>query len=183
MKTAQFATLVGAAVSFLGQPTANACGDKLSMMGGGVSFETLNPSLHQGRVVLFITPESSLHVSSAGQGLKKTLERAGHQVRSVDSAASMQSALRSGDIDIVLTNLGDNAAVPVPTSARAPAMLSVVYKPTADAFSGSSVTPTCTARADKARGRQMLEAIENVLAHKGRGLGPNCAPASVTKST
>jgi hypothetical protein len=182
MKTAQLATLVGAAVSFLGQPAANACGDKLSMMGGGVSFEMLNPSLHQGRVVVFITPESPLHVASAG--LKKTLERAGHKVRSVDSAASLKSALQSGDVDIVLTNLGDDAAaVPVQTGARAPAMLSVVYKPTADTFSGASATPTCTARADKARGRQMLEAIENVLAHKGSGLGPTCAPASVTKST
>jgi hypothetical protein len=182
MKTAQLAAIVGAAVSFLGQPTAHACGDKLSMMGGGVSFETLNPSLHQGRVVVFITPESSLHAASAG--LKKTLERAGHQVRSVDSAASLQSALRSGDVDIVLTNLGETAAaVPVATSTRAPAMLSVVYKPTVDTFSDSSVTPTCVARADKARGRQMLEAIENVLANKGSGLGPTCTPVSTTKST
>ena len=48
MKTTRLTTLVGAAVVVLGQPQANACGDKLSMMGGGVSFEMLNPSLHQG---------------------------------------------------------------------------------------------------------------------------------------
>jgi hypothetical protein len=30
---------------------------------------------------------------------------------------------------------------------------------------------------------QMLEAIENVLAHKGSGLSSNCSPASDSKST
>jgi len=49
--------------------------------------------------------------------------------------------------------------------------------------SDESVNATCTARVDKARGRQMLEAIENVLAHKGTGLSSSCALASATKST
>jgi hypothetical protein len=152
------------------------------MMGGGVSFEMLNPSLHQGRVVVFITPESSLHATSAD--LKKTLERAGHKVRSVENASELQAALKAGDVDLVLTNLGDDQApVHVATGSPAPALLSVIYKPTTDALSGSSMGVTCTTRADKARGRQMLEAIENVLAHKGSGLSSNCSPASDSKST
>ena len=181
MKTARLALLVGATVSFLAQPPAEACGDKLSMMGGGVSFEMLNPSLHQGRVVVFITPDSSLHAASAD--LKKTLERAGHKVRSVDNASELQAAVKAGDVDLVLTNLGDDQAVHVATGSPPPALLSVIYKPTQGALSGSSMGVTCTTRADKARGRQMLEAIENVLAHKGSGLASNCAPASDSKST
>lgn len=182
MKTAQLATVVGAAVSLLGLSSANACGDKLAMMGGGVSFETLNSNLHHGRVVIFITPESSLHAST--KELKKTLERAGHKVRSVDNAADFKHALQSGDVDVVLTNLGENQVpVQVATGSRTPAVLSVIYKPTTDVLAGTSIDVTCTTRAEKARGRQTIEDIENVLAHKGRGLAANCAPTSDSKST
>ena len=97
---------------------------------------------------------------------------------------SLKSALQSGDVDIVLTNLGDDRPRLRSRQARARRrVLSVIYKPTTNALSGSSMGVTCTTRADKARGRQMLEAIENVLAHKGSGLASNCAPASDSKST
>jgi hypothetical protein len=182
MNTSRLAAVVGTAIAVFAQQPADACGDKLSMMGGGVSFEMLNPSLHPGRVVMYITPESSLHKANAD--LRKSLERAGHKVRSVEKAADLRAAVQAGDVDIVLTDLRDDrAATPVPAGAQAPAMLSVIYKPTAASVSESSVNVTCTARVDKARGRQMLEAIENVLAHKGSGLTRSCAPVSNTDST
>jgi hypothetical protein len=81
MNTARLAALAGTAIGVFSQQPAHACGDKLSMMGGGVSFEMLNPSLHQGRVVMYITPGSPLHKANAE--LRKSLERAGHKVRSV----------------------------------------------------------------------------------------------------
>src|SRR4051812_34310919 len=130
MNTSRLAALVGTAVgAVFAQQPADACGDKLSMMGGGVSFEMLNPSLHQGRVVMYITPESAMYKTNTD--LRKTLERAGHKVRSVDNAADLKAALQAGDVDIVLTNLGDDhAATPVKAGTQSPAMLSMIYKPT-----------------------------------------------------
>ena len=177
------AFVAGVVIAVFAQTPANACGDKLSMMGGGVSFELVNPSLHPARVVLFITPDSSLYGSRAG--LQKKLERAGHTVNAVETAGALQAALQAGPIDLVLTNLGDaRTPLPVATGSQGPALLALVYKPTAADFSSATTTNvTCTARVDKSRGSQLLNAVESVIVHKGTGLGTDCAPAGGAKST
>jgi hypothetical protein len=182
MKAQHWFVLAGFAATLAAQPPAYACGDKLSMMGGGVSFEMLNPSLHPARIVVFLTPDSPLFASRSA--LQKKLERAGHTVKIIDSPDALQKSLRAGDVDVALTNLGDErAATPVNAGAQAPALLSVVYKPTSSSFSSSSASVTCTTRVDKANGSKVLDAIENVMSRKGIGLAYDCAPAGGAKST
>src|SRR5512139_2726376 len=137
MKKQHWSVLAGIAVTLAAQAPAHACGDKLSMMGGGVGFEMLNPSLHPARVVVFVTPESPLYATRSA--LQKKLERAGHTVTVVDGPDALQKSLRTTQVDVVLTNLTDErSATPVNASARAPALLSLVYKPTAASFSTAS---------------------------------------------
>jgi CheY-like chemotaxis protein len=182
MKKQHWSVLAGLAVTLAALPQAYACGDKLSMMGGGVGFEMLNPSLHPARVVVFVTPDSPLFATRSA--LQKKLERAGHTVTVVDGPDALQKALRTAQVDVVLTNLTDErSATPVNASARAPALLSVVYKPTASSFSATSANVTCTTRMDKSRGSQVLDDIENVMSHQGTGLASDCAPAGGAKST
>ena len=182
MKKQLWSVCAGLAVAVAAQAPAHACGDKLSMMGGGVGFEMLNPSLHPARVVVFVTPESPLYATRSA--LQKKLERAGHTVTVVDGPDGLQKSLRTAQVDVVLTNLTDErSATPVNAGSRAPALLSLVYKPTADSFSATSASVTCTTRVDKARGSQLLDDIENVMSHKGTGLASDCAPAGNAKST
>lgn len=182
MKQQHWSVLAGLAVTLTAPAPAYACGDKLSMMGGGVGFEVLNPSLHPARVVIFVTPDSALFATRSA--LQRKLERAGHTVTVVDSPDALQKSLRTTEVDVVLTSLTDErAATPVNASVRAPALLSVVYKPTAASFSATSASVTCTTRMDKARGLQLLDDIESVMSHKGTGLASDCAPAGGAKST
>jgi len=182
MKVQHWSVLAGLAVTLAAQAPAYACGDKLSMMGGGVGFEMLYPSLHPARVVVFVAPDSPLFATRSA--LRKKLERAGHTVTLVDSPDALQKSLRTTEVDIVLTSLTDErSATPVNASASAPALLSVVYKPTAESFSATSARVTCTTRMDKARGSQVLDDIESVMSHKGTGLASDCAPAGSAKST
>jgi hypothetical protein len=182
MKAQHWFVLAGLAATLAAQQPAYACGDKLSMMGGGVSFEMLNPSPHPARIVVFLTPDSPLFASRSA--LQKKLERAGHTVRVVDSHDALQKSLRTADVDVALTSLRDErAATPVNASARAPVLLSVVYKPTVASFSAASTAVTCMTRVDKASGSQVLDAIENVMSYKGIGLASDCAPAGGAKST
>lgn len=182
MKTQHWFVLAGLVTTMAALPPVHACGDKLSMMGGGVSFEMLNPSQHPARVVVFVTPDSPLFATRSA--LQKKLVRAGHTVTVVDSPDALQKLLRSAEIDVALTNLTDErAATPVNAGARPPALLSVVYKPTAASFSATSASVTCTTRMDKARGSQVLDDIESVMSHKGEGLASDCAPTGGAKST
>lgn len=182
MKVQHWFVLAGLAATLAAQSPASACGDKLSMMGGGVSFEMLSPSLHPARIVVFLTSDSPLFASRSA--LRKKLERAGHTVTVVDSPDALHESLRTAAVDVMLTNLGDErSATPVNASARAPALLSIFYKPTAARLNATSAAVTCTTRVDKAHGSQVLDAIENVMSHKGTGLTSDCAPAGGAKST
>jgi hypothetical protein len=182
MNKQHWSVLAGLAVALAAQVPAHACGDKLSMMGGGVNFETLNPSLHPARVVVFVTPDSPFFASRSA--LQKKLERAGHSVTLVNTADALQQSLRTAQVDVVLTNLTDeSAATPVKAGASAPALLSLIYKPTLSSFSATSASVTCTTRVDKTRGSRVLEDIESVMSHKGTGLAPDCTPTGAAKST
>jgi hypothetical protein len=185
MKTTRIACLLGAATLVLAHGPAAACGDKLSMMGGGVSFELVNPARHRGNVVLFVTPDSPLRLSKREQTLEKTLRRAGHTVRVANSPAELASAIQAGNVDIVLTDAQEVAPRPIATGPDAPAeaaSLALSYRPAASDFSSTSPNHTCVARVDQ-RGKLVIDAIENVLATKGKVVATSCSPASVTSST
>ena len=131
---------------------------------------------------MFVTPDSPFFASRSA--LQKKLARAGHTVTVVDSPEALQKSLRTAEVDVVLTNLTDErSATPVKASSSAPALLSLVYKPTSSSFSATSASVTCTTRVDKARGSRVLDDIESVMSHKGTGLAPDCAPAGGAKST
>jgi hypothetical protein len=174
-------SLLAAAITALAVPMcAYPCGDKLTMMGGGVSFDTLNPGTHPAKVIVYVAPDSALHASRAS--LQKKLERAGHKVSLVDSAERLQPVLQGGSFDVLLTTLTDaRTATPVATGSRTPAMVSVIYRPASANVTGDSAAATCTTRADK--GTQLLDAIDNVIASKGRNLRADCSPAVDSKST
>jgi hypothetical protein len=182
MNKQHWSVLAGLAVTLAALPQAHACGDKLSMMGGGVGFEMLNPSLHPARVVVFVTPDSAFFATRSS--LRKKLERAGHTVTVVDSPDALQQSLRTAEVDVVLTSLTDErSATPVKAGASAPALLSLVYKPTPSSFTATSASVTCTTRVDKARGSRVIEDIESVMSLKGSGLAPDCTPTGAAKST
>jgi DNA-binding NtrC family response regulator len=172
----------------LGPALAMACGDKLAMMGGGVGFERINQSVHRGSVVMIVPPNSSLRAANEALDLKGTLERAGHRVRTVDSLEELAALLTGGGTDVVLVDLREAgemhpAARTETIGAEPPSVLTVLYKPGKDEIDAASRRGQCVARADKRRGHQLLEAVEQVLEQRQKGLPATCSTPGSVAST
>ena len=83
---------------------ADACGDKLLVLGRGVRFQ----SRHTPRAVsvLLYLPAATRGVGPLSDPkLESSLTEAGHKVRSVTSKEELNEALRSSQYDVVLTDL------------------------------------------------------------------------------
>jgi hypothetical protein len=180
---------VGVAIAAwtLAQPgSAAACGDKLAMMGGGVSFERINLSRYRGNVVLLHPASSPPRGAPAEAELRRALERAGHKVRVVTGPSELDAALESRTVDVILVDGSATPSLPPRSAAAAagdkePILLTVVYQaPSTE----RSATPDsrCVVRADARRGRQVLDAIDRLLAGRARGERVPCAAAPPTHS-
>ena len=101
----QILVLIAVAAGALSQGAVplHACGDKLMMLGRGVRFQ----SKHTPRAasVLLYLPESATGLALTDPKLESALREAGHAVRAVTSPADLESALRGGTFDVVLTNV------------------------------------------------------------------------------
>jgi hypothetical protein len=188
MNASRIAGLVVAVTTLLPSGPAAACGDKLSMMGGGVSFERINFSRHRGNVVMLLAPDSRLRAVAGDHQLTRSLEKAGHRVRALETTSELASVLQSGSVDVVLVD-GDSAGslqrhmAAASPGTSGPIVLTVVYKPDDDGVPMHHLDRLCVARADKHNGRQVLDAIEIALARKARGEPAVCGAAPPIQST
>ena len=188
MKAGRFVGLFVAVSTLVQAVPAAACGDKLSMMGGGVGFERINFSRHRGNVVMLLAADSEMRVAAADLELKRSLEKAGHHVRTLATTSELAAALHAGDVDVVLVDwakaasLQQQVAAATPGSKR-PIVLTVVYKSGTGGLPTTRVDRLCVARADKQNGRPVLDAIEYALASKARGEPVACGAVTPTQST
>ena len=97
--------LCTAATTLLAASVAQACGDKLSVIGGGVSFDRV--SQHRGNVVMLVEPNSSLRAANDDLKLRQALEYAGNKVSTVETSAELTRVLDKGKTDVVLVSWSD----------------------------------------------------------------------------
>lgn len=99
-----FAVLVSA---FLIQNPSllEACGDKLFMLGRGLRFQ----SRHSPRpaTVLLYLPAAARAGPLSDPNLESALSEAGHTLRSVSTREELSEALRTGQYDVLLTDLAE----------------------------------------------------------------------------
>ena len=83
----------------------DACGEKLLTLGRAIRFQ----SRHTPRAasVLLYLPQTDAGQSLTDPNLESALREAGHAVRAATTRADLESALRSGNYDVVLANLTD----------------------------------------------------------------------------
>jgi ABC-type amino acid transport substrate-binding protein len=84
---------------------AEACGDKLLVLGRGIRFQ----SRHTPRAakVLLYVPATGAGRSLTDPKLESALREAGHDVRAVTTIGDLDTALASGAYDVVLANITD----------------------------------------------------------------------------
>jgi len=162
-------------VALLCVADAQACGDKLVVLGGGVDFERLKHSRHPGNIILKTSPNSALSSANEGSALASSLELAGHKVRVVADDSAFDDAVRDTRPDLVLVDVGEAAQ----TTARfagtpsAPAVLGVVGNVTPAGYESASAKGCVAPTARK--GRRVLQLVEEILDRRSEGLPDTCS--------
>jgi len=118
-----------------------ACGDKLSLVGGGVSFERVSQAGPPGRIVVLSEPGSQMKAAETDLGLVAEFKRSGHDVKVVADANELDRVVREQGADIVVAHWSEAAATAgrLGTGTGSPTIVSVSYKSDdASARAGSS---------------------------------------------
>ena len=171
------AFLISAAVAgalALGPGVAAGCGDKFVLIGGAAR---VNRSKFPSRVLVFMNPASRVPAAEKEFHVEATLAAAGHKPKVVESEAEVEKALASGQYDLVLADLADVPALKAQCSSSAskPAVLPLLYKPTAAELATAEKEANCLARPSK-RSSDLLAVIDETMQSRQKGASPNCPP-------
>jgi hypothetical protein len=109
---------------------ANACGDKLLVLGRGIRLEAL---LGNRTAKILAYQHAGTHGAEliADPEFQSALKNAGYQLRIVRDTEELEVALRLGKYDLLLSDIADTDAVePTLQSAlTAPALIPILYQP------------------------------------------------------
>src|ERR1700719_2067280 len=137
-----------ACVLALGQGVAAGCGDKFVLIGGAAR---INRSRFPSRVLVFMNPASRVPAAEKEFHVEATLTAAGHKTKVVESEAEVEKALESGKSALVLADVVDVPGLrkQCGASASKPAVLPLLYKPTAAELSAAEKEANCLVRPSK----------------------------------
>jgi hypothetical protein len=160
----------------LAAPVCLACGDKLSLVGGGVSFERVS-QITPGRIVLLAEPGSPLQAADQDLGLVAEFKRAGHEVRVVTDASELDRVLGQQSADVVVAHWSEAAATAgrLGSGAASPTVIPVAYKADDAAAAKAAGSAKCLTQADERHGRKLSEAIGKTLEKRRKGERTDCA--------
>ena len=162
---------------------ALACGDKLSVIGGGVSFDRVNQ--HRGNVVMLVEPNSSLRAANDALKLRQALEYAGNKVRTVDTPAELDTVLEQGKTDVVLVSWGESGKLQAQLANRSgsPTVLPVAYKADPAELTTASRQGTCYARVEQREDKRLVRTVGRVLEQREKKQPIVCKADGPTTST
>lgn len=105
---------------------ADACGDKLLLVGRGPKFERAYASVYPGNILIYARPSTDKGAAIRDPKLHKVLRQAGHGVSVIENGALLEQALRTVPVDVVLADVSE-AAMLEAMAAASPAHPSVKY--------------------------------------------------------
>jgi hypothetical protein len=158
----------------LGHGVASGCGDKFVLIGGAAR---INRSKFPSRVLVFMNPASRVPAAEKEFHVEATLTAAGHKAKVVESEAEVEKALESGKYDLVLADYADVPGLrkQCAASASKPAVLPLLYKPTAAELSAAEKEANCLVRPSK-KSSDLLAVIDETMKDRSKGIAPNCPP-------
>ena len=162
--TAVLASLPGA---------ATACGDKLSVIGGGVTFDKFAAE-HRGNVVLLVEPNSPLRAANEELKLHQALQKAGHRVRTVESKSELAAVLAQSKVDVVLVSLGDADVGNQVESGTAPSLLRVAYKADPTTVAAASSGGECFVLAANKQDPELVHRVGELIAQRSKNAVRHC---------
>lgn len=173
-----------AATALLQIGPAQACGDKLSVIGGGVSFERLGGLGLSGTVVMLLEPNSELRAANDNLKLRQALESAGYKVRAVDNPAELAKSLGQGQAEVVLVSWGDAARLNAELASRdaAPTVLPVAYEMDAADLAAASSQGTCYVVAARGQDKEFVKGVTRAMKQRAKNQPLHCPSAKVAST-
>ena len=134
MRRIILALAISSGILSLSLMAADACGDKSLRIGRGARFQrTMRPAA----ILVYLPPRSPVTVAakapqfqSMSPQLQSLLKKAGHKPYAVEDAGQLSEALKSGQYDLILTDLADAATLQkqIESSSSKPVVVPVGYK-------------------------------------------------------
>jgi hypothetical protein len=159
----------------VGASFALGCGDKFVLIAGGAR---INRSKFPSHVLVYMNPNSRVPAAEKEFHIEATLVAAGHKATVVESQAEVDKAIASGKYDLVLADTNDAPELrrQCGASASKPAVVPLLYKPTADELAAAQKEASCLARPSK-KSSDLLAVIDETMKDRSKGVAPNCPPA------
>ena len=128
MRSALVVGLIAASAVVFG-PRVDACGDK-SLSPGGIRFQRARAALYPATILIYAQPNSRMTAAARELKLQDSLRAVGYRYREVNSLADLDSALASGQFNVVIADFADVAEVQnrIAASVSRPATIGVAYK-------------------------------------------------------
>ena len=162
-----------AALALASPPSAQACGDKLTVLGGGIPFERIHTNHRHGSLIMYLSPDSRLLATNSDARLDQALTRDGHQVKVVQSSAELKAALDSGQADFVLIDWSEARHLQPDVVAGVP-VVPVTYGSDAAERSLAQTRSGCVVESSKGHSHQLVHEVEALLENQS-GLAASCA--------
>jgi hypothetical protein len=114
---------------FASRADVDACGDK-SLSAGGIRMQRAMAARYPASILIYGPPASRMSDAARELKLQVTLLQVGHKYREVATWSELQSALASGQFNIVMADFGDLADVQVrlQSSPSPPVIIPIAYK-------------------------------------------------------
>lgn len=168
--------IAGVAAAVLIASAGWACGDKLSVLGGGVRYDRIKQIRVSGRILLYAPEASQLRAANEELGLATALERAGLDVHVIELPDELQRQLALAEADLVLTDLSFFGSIDGKRGNAA--ILPVSFADSGVATSDGQTTSRCVAHITKRTGRQFVRVVEAILEKRSRGIAFDCGTPS-----
>lgn len=154
-----------AIVMLQGPAIAQACGDKLAVIGGGVRFDRVSQNRYRGSVVMLVAPDSPLRAANDTLKLRQALEAAGHRVRAVESSDELTLALDQAKADVVLVSWDRAGQVKAQLAGRLPSPTVLPFTAKADLVlvSEAGSPGYCLAVAEQPGDTRFVKAVDRVM--------------------
>jgi hypothetical protein len=166
-------TLAIATLALASAPSALACGDKLTVLGGGIPFEKIHTNHRHGSLVMYLSPDSRLLATNSDARIDQALTRDGHQVKLVQSSAELKQALDAGQVDFVLIDLSEARQLQADVLAHVP-IVPVTYGSDAAERALAQTRSGCVVESNKRHSHEMVHEVEALLENQS-ALASSCA--------
>ena len=174
------ATLAVTALAIVSAPVGLACGDKLTVLGGGIPFEKIHTSHRHGSLIMYMSPHSHLLAANSDSRLDQTLTRDGHQVKLVQSSAELKQALDTGNADFVLIDWSAAKQLQPDVASKVP-IVPVTYGDDAAERALVQSRAGCVVQSSKRHSQEMVHEVEALLDNQA-ALASSCAGSLAASS-